>query len=59
VGASAERIVGLPVHAGYDCRVAATSDGRMIGGFTRLESGLHLRGERCYVVAFARHRPSG
>ncbi|MEA2306055.1 MAG: hypothetical protein QOH43_3335 [Solirubrobacteraceae bacterium] len=53
-GASAERVVGHLVEAGCDCRVAATRDGAITGAFSGLESGLHLRGERCYLVATGR-----
>ena len=51
-GTSAKEVVGLLTAAGYDCRVAPAEDGPLSEDFQPLDSGVHLRGERCYVVAF-------
>jgi FkbM family methyltransferase len=50
-GTTAEEVVSLLVNAGLQLRVAAAPEGPMTTDFLGLDAGLHLRGDRCYILA--------
>jgi FkbM family methyltransferase len=54
-GTSVDRVITQFTDRGFGCLVAEATDGPVSSEFRELSSGIHKRGERCYLVAFG-HR---
>jgi FkbM family methyltransferase len=52
-GTSAEAVMAVLQDSGYECKVARATDGPVETDWVDVTAGVHLRGDRCYIVAFS------